>query len=181
MSPWRIRSCEIVAQCSIIAPRGLGAYGKRLRKAGIILIEQLLTLEDEPESERAHTSNATTTHPIEHICDACNSPDLFDERVAEDLVPLGVTVEILETGQLVNERRSENVRVSPTPSPTGAGTGMLGRNDLAFLPNHLWKGEAGTDKINNGPDAITPDNSLTVSGEGGPLFLVTKPRTFPPP
>ena len=102
-SPWRIRSCEIVAQRFIVAPRGLGAYGKGLRKAHIIFIEQLLTLKDEPESGRAHTPSATTTHPVEHIGEARNSPDLLDERVAEDLVPLGVTVEILETGHPVNK------------------------------------------------------------------------------
>jgi len=63
----------------------------------------------------------------------------------------------------------------------GVGTCRFGRNGLAFLPNHLWKGDAGVDKINNGLEAITPDKSLTVSGEGGPVVLVAKPRTFPPP
>jgi len=69
----------------------------------------------------------------------------------------------------------------PTSSFIGVGTCIFGRNGLAFLPNHLWKGDAGAVKINNGLDAITPDKSLTVSGEGGPVVLVTKPRTFPPP
>ena len=61
------------------------------------------------------------------------------------------------------------------------GTVILGRNGFAFLPNHLWKDDTGVDKVNNGLDAITPDKSLTVSGEGGLVVLVTKPRTFPPP
>lgn len=63
----------------------------------------------------------------------------------------------------------------------GVGTSRFGKKGLAFLPNHLWKGDAGVDRINNGLDAITPDKSLTVSGEGGGVFLVTKPRTLPPP
>lgn len=92
-----------------------------------------------------------------------------------------MTVEILETDHVANERGSDNARDPLTSSFRGVGTSRLGRNGLTFLPNHLWKGDAAADKINNGPDAITPDKILTVSGEGGPLFLVTKPRTFPPP
>lgn len=69
----------------------------------------------------------------------------------------------------------------PTSSFIGVGTDRFGSSGLAFLPTHLWKDDTGVDKSNNGLDAITPDKSLTVSGEGGPVDLVTKPRTFPPP
>ena len=82
--------------------------------------------------------------------------------------------------QLVREARIKHGG-RLTSSFTGAGTSKFGRNGLAFLPNHLWKDGAGVDRINNGLDATTPDRSLTVSGEGGATFLVTKPRTFPPP
>jgi len=61
------------------------------------------------------------------------------------------------------------------------GICRFGRNGFAFLANHLWKDGTWIDKTNSGLEMITPDSSLTVSGEGGPVVLVTNPRTFPPP
>ena len=149
-----------------------------------VLIEQLLTLEGERVREGNHpatSSSAASTHPVEHIGEPTNSSGLFDEWVAKDLVPLRVTVEVLRNRSSQRKTLKQRTRVPPTSWFMGVGTVRFGRNGLAFLPIHLWKGDAGVDKINNGLDAITPDKSLTVSCEGGPVDLVTKARTFPPP
>ena len=144
----------------------------------VVHADQFLTL-DETGLGGAGSSSATSTHPIEHISEPGNGSGLFDERVTKDLIPLGVTVEVLRN------RSVKDVRIkhggAPTSSATGAGTSIFGSNGFAFLPNHLWSGDARVESTSNGLDAITPDKSLTVSGEGGEVFLVTKPRTFPPP
>jgi hypothetical protein len=93
----------------------------------------------------------------------------------------GLRLRSYEASCPVSKGDSDQARRSPTPSFIGVGTNIFGKNGLAFLPNHLWKGDAGVDRANNGLDTITPDKCLIVSGEGGAVFLVTKPRTFPPP
>lgn len=81
-----------------------GTYRKRFREVDVVLINQLLTLKDERELERAHPGiERNPTHPVEHIGKSSDSSDLFDERVAEDFIPLGVTVEVLRN-QLSNVR-----------------------------------------------------------------------------
>lgn len=93
----------------------------------------------------------------------------------------GLRLRSYEARPPVSKGSSNQARRTPTPSFIGVGTVRFGKTGLAFLPNHLWKDDGVVDKINNGLDTIAPDKSLTVSGEGGAAFLVTKPRTFAPP
>ena len=51
-------------------------------------------------------TNTTSTHPVEHISEATNSPGLFDEWVTEDLVPLGIAVEVLRNRRPGQQRGS---------------------------------------------------------------------------
>ena len=46
--------------------------------------------------ERVQQSRATLTHPVEHISEPTDSSGLPDEWVTEDLIPLGITVEVLQ-------------------------------------------------------------------------------------
>ena len=45
--------------------------------------------------KRARPSSMASTYPVEHIGEPTNSPGLSDEWVTEDLVPLGITIEVL--------------------------------------------------------------------------------------
>jgi hypothetical protein len=96
MEDYKLRTLSVSALFRLNGGNS-GTYGKRLREVDIVLIEQLLTLEGE-RIRREPSGNPfqrDPTHPIEHISESTNSSYLFDERVAEDLVPLGVAVEVL--------------------------------------------------------------------------------------
>jgi len=158
-----------------------GTHRKRFREVNIILINQLLTLKDERELERAHPQSVTPLTPSNISVSPATVPICLMSGSLRTLFLSGWRLRSYETGRLVREDVLIHVRVPPTSSFVGVGTCRFGRSGLAFLANHLWKDDTGIDKTNNGLETITPDRSLTVSGEGGPVVLVTKPRTFPPP
>ena len=73
-----------------------GAYRERLWEVGVVLVEQFLALERRMRVRKGIPTQRIRTHSVEHISESTDSSGLLDEWVTEDLVPLWVTVEVLQ-------------------------------------------------------------------------------------